>query len=450
MSTARSASSGRHATPPRLLAVRLLAKVLRRGWTLEHALAHADATPFVRELLYGVLRHYFSLSQLVSQHMQKPLRRKDFDLQCLLLTGALQIHFMRTPERAAVHESVETARRLGKPWADKLVNAVLRAVAAGTLEPTGLEARFDHPDWLIQQVREHYPDTWRDMLSANLARAPLFLRVNITKTTREAALAALREQGLLALPGALPACIALSEPVPSAQIPGIAAGQLSIQDQGAQLAATLLSPRAGLRILDACAAPGNKATHLLESAPGVSLTCVDSSQARLERLSSECARLGLAEPATFCARLEDLAWWDGRAFDAVLLDVPCSGTGTLRRHPDIKVLARPGDLDQHHLKQLRLIDAAWRTLKPGGKLLYSTCSICNRENEDSAQALLARDDALVLALPEIKASGLPHIETRCGAQLITTPHGSDAMYYALFEKRHCLLVGEAEMTDHRP
>ena len=437
--TTRTASSRDSRASPRLLAVQLLVRVLRRELTFDRALAHDRAVPFVHELLYGVLRRYFSLSQQVSRHLEKPLRHKDLDLQCLLLTGALQILFMRTPERAAVHASVDIARQLGKPWAAKLINAVLRAIAREKREPEGLEARLDHPQWFIEAVRQGFPDHWHELLAANLTRAPMFLRVNLTKTTRDLAIETLQQAlhpGVVALPGNLPTCITLSEPMPSVQIPSIAGGELSIQDQGAQLAATLIAPRAGMRILDACAAPGNKATHLLETAPGISLTCVDESASRLGRLQDECARLALPTPSIHCARLEDLAWWDGRAFDAVLLDVPCSGTGTLRRHPDIKPLIRPTDLEAHHQQQVRLLDAAWRTLKPGGRLLYSTCSMLKRENEDSVQSLARREDAELLDLPEIKAFGIAHIDTGFGTQLITTPQGPDAMFYAHLGKRH--------------
>ncbi len=424
------------ATPlPRLLAVRLLVKILKRGLPFDQALLYEHATPFVHELLYGVLRHYFSLSERVSRHLKRPLRDKDFDIQCLLMSGAFQVHHMRTPAHAAVNESVGIARRMGKPWASKLINAVLRAVARDERESESAEASFDHPQWLIEEARAQYPLYWRELLSANLTRAPLCLRVNSTKTTREAVLDALMRAGIAAAPAAIPSCIVLEQPRPSAQVPGFVNGEVSIQDQGAQLAALLLSPRPGMRVLDACAAPGNKTTHLLEYAPGISLTSVDQSELRLQRIGDECERLGLPTPQIVCARAEELAWWNGEVFDAVLLDVPCSGTGTLRRHPDIKVLTDPNDLDASQQCQKRLLHAAWRTLKPGGRLLYSTCSMLKRENEDAVQALSVRTDATVLDLSQIRASGFTHVETGSGAQLITTSRGPDAMFYALLGKR---------------
>ena len=437
MSKASPPAADQRSGSPRLLAARLLVKVLRNGLPFDQALAHPNADPFVHELIFGVCRHYFSLGLRISRHLRRPLRNKDFDLYCLLLTGAYQILRMRTPPRAAVHTAVDTARHLGKPWADKLINAVLRAVERDQDEPDNghLEARFDHPRWFIDLVRDQYPVHWQDMLRTNLTRAPLSLRVNANKTSRETALDALARQGISAKPGILPTAIDLIDPMPSAQLSGIARGDLSIQDQGAQFAALLLEPKRGERILDACAAPGNKATHLLETSSEIVLTCLDVSESRLSRLPRECERLGLPTPTMVCTPLEPLEWWDGRAFDSVLLDVPCSGTGTLRRHPDIKVLATPESIALHHHQQARLVDAAWRTLKPGGRLLYSTCSVLQEENDNALEALAIRGDAKRLSLPQIRASQLDFVETRFGAQLLTTPDGPDSMFFALFEKQ---------------
>lgn len=409
-------------------------RLLRGEIVLDRALAHPKADSFVHELLYGVCRRYFSLLGRVHRHLSRPLRRKDFDLFCLLLTGAYQLAHMRTPTHAAVHASVDVSRRLGKPWAAKLVNAVLRAVARDAGKPKGQEAELDHPTWLIEILREQYPQAWHDLLIANLTRAPMSLRVNQARCSPQECSAHLQASGLSAEPGRMPGALVLTQPVPSARVQAIAQGLASIQDEGAQLAALLLAPKAGMRVLDACAAPGNKSTHLLELAPKISLTCVDPSTRRLDRLFSECARLRLPKPQVFNSRLEDLCWWDGTPFDAVLLDVPCSGTGTLRRHPDIKLLAKEQDLQSHQAQQLRLVSAAWRTLRLGGHLLYSTCSMLRQENDDSLQELSARPDARRLTMPLVKRYALPHLETRLGTQLLSVEGGADAMYYSLFQK----------------
>ena len=414
--------------------MQLLARVLQRTLPLDQAIQHPKADAFVHELLYGVCRHYFSLTERVNRHLNRPLRSRDFDVFCLLLTAALQLRHLRVPTYAAVHTAVDVTRRIGKPWASKLVNAVLRRVAQDLGQPKGLEAQLDHPSWLIELTREQYPEYWRDILSANLTRAPMSLRVNRTRCTLEECASTLEREGHTVERGVVPGSLVLDNPAPSKLVAAVGKGLATIQDQGAQLAALLLAPKAGMHVLDACAAPGNKSTHLLELAPDMALTCVDPSARRLERLFAECERLRLPQPQIFTASLEENSWWDGRPFDAVLLDVPCSGTGTLRRHPDIKILAHQQDISRHQAQQSHLVEAAWRTLKPGGKLLYSTCSILRQENDEPLEALALRQDALRIATPLAKECGAPHQDTRLGLQLLSTQQGPDAMYYSLFEK----------------
>lgn len=418
----------------RTLAVQLLVRVLQGTLPFDQAIQHPKADPLVHELLYGVCRHYFSLTECVNRQLSRPLRRKDFDVFCLLLTAALQLRHLRVPAYAAVHTAVDVTRRIGKPWAAKLVNALLRRLAQDLGQPRGIEAQLDHPSWLIELVREQYPQTWRSIFSANLSRAPMSLRVNSARCTLEDCASLLERDGHEVEHGLLPGSLVLTNPAPSRLVTAIGKGLASIQDQGAQLAARLLAPKPGMRVLDACAAPGNKSTHLLELAQDIALTCVDPAARRLERLSAECERLQLPRPQIFNASLEDACWWDGRPFDIVLLDVPCSGTGTLRRHPDIKVLARQQDIARHQAQQTRLVAAAWRTLKPGGTLLYSTCSILSQENDEPLQALVVRQDALRIATPLLKECGVPHQDTRFGTQLLATEQGPDAMYYSLFQK----------------
>lgn len=417
-----------------MLAVRLLVRVLQRKLTLDQALVHPKADEFVHELLYGVCRHYFSLSERVNRQLSRPLRQKDMDVFCVLLTAALQIRHLRVPSYAAVHSAVDLPRRIGKPWAAKLVNAVLRRLAADSGQSKGVEAQYDHPSWLIEQIRSQYPKIWQNILLTNLSRAPMSLRVNQSRCTREECAARLEREGHAVQSGLVPGSLVLDKPTPSHQVAAIGEGLASIQDQGAQLAAWLLTPTPGMRVLDACAAPGNKTTHLLEFAPDIALTCVDPSARRLERLETECGRLRLPKPRILNVSLEEAFSRTSRPFDAVLLDVPCSGTGTLRRHPDIKILAHEPDIARHHALQSRLVAAAWRTLRPGGKLLYSTCSILRQENDEPLEALAARQDARRIATPIKQLCDVPHQDTRFGVQLIPTKQGPDAMYYSLFEK----------------
>ena len=418
----------------RVLAVRLLVRMLERGLHFDRALEHPKATPLVHELLYGVCRYYFSLTKRVSRRLSSPLRNKDFDLFCLLLIGALQLRHLRIPSHAAIHSSVEASKRLGKPWAARLINGVLRAVERDTSTLPGREAQFDHPDWLIKVLGDQYPEDWQEYLLVNQTRAPLALRVNRTLCTPEECLARLSQDGISATLGSVPGSLRLAHPMSSDQLPVLSSGMATIQDEGAQLAALLLAPKPGMRVLDACAAPGNKSTHLLESAPGIQLTCLDPDAMRLERIALECARLKLTQPKIVHSALEPLDWWDGQPFDAVLLDPPCSGTGTLRRHPDIKLRLEPADMARHQAAQSLLLDAAWRTLVTGGTLLYSTCSMLKQENDDLLEDFLARESAERLPMSLLSACGISNRDHGLGAQLLPSEAGPDAMYYSLVQK----------------
>lgn len=418
----------------RKLAVVLLVRIIERRQSFDNALAHPKATPLTHELLYGVCRHYFSLQERITRHLSMPLRKKDLDVLCLLFVGTLQLVHMRVPAHAAVHTAVEISRKLNKPWAAKLINAVLRSVQRDTRELVAPEAQFDHPSWLVRRVRDEYPDLWQDLLCANQTRAPLALRVNRSQSNQETALGRLSADGVTATPGRVPGSLTLSKPSPSDRLSVIGDGLASIQDEGAQLAALLLAPTPGMRVLDACAAPGNKTTHLLECAPTLQLTCVDSNAARLPRVAEECMRLKLPEPRIVHSTLEQLDWWDGRPFDAILLDVPCSGTGTLRRHPDIKLRLQPRDVTQHQATQKLLLNAAWRTLGKGGRLLYSTCSMLKQENDDVLEDFFVHASAQRLAMPLLHSGGLAHRRLTHGIQLLPQEDGPDAMYYSLIAK----------------
>ena len=389
----------------RLAAVRTIARLLDGGGSLTRLVPEAQAAlppgerALLRALAYGLARWADELAALVDALLERPLKARDRDVELLLRLGLFQLRHTRAAPHAVVDASVRTARALGKPWARGLVNAVLRnyqrrgeALAAGLDEA----ARLSHPRWLLERLRADWPERWREIGEANNRRGPMTLRVNVSRTDREGARATLAEAGLEAVPLAdVPTALTLGRPVDVAALPGFEDGALSVQDGAAQLAvATLLEAPlpADARLLDACAAPGGKSAQALESGRVGELVALDRDAARLERVRETLARIGLGERATLraadAAALD--AWWDGEPFDAVLIDAPCSGTGVIRRHPDIKLLRRESDVAALVAEQTRLLDALWPTLRPGGALLYASCSVLRAEGEERIVDFLAR------------------------------------------------------------
>lgn len=426
----------------RALAARAVNLVITQGRSLDDALAR-DAgvqqrdTALVHEMAYGTIRYYFALSALLSHFLRKPLKPKDGDVYALLLVGAYQLLHMRAATHAAVNETVASAEALGKEWAKGLVNGVLRSMLRAGAEEwrrviatSADEARFNHPAWLLSILRDDWPDAWESICLANDTRAPMALRVNVRKISRSDYLAKLAGAGIAAQPGAPDSAVVLEAPLAVERLPGFRDGEVSVQDAAAQFAAHLVAPSAGQRVLDACAAPGGKASHLLELAD-VDLVALDFDAARLQRVHQNFARLGLAGEIVVGDAGTPEKWWDGRPFDRILLDAPCSGTGVIRRHPDIKLLRRPDDIPRLVATQARLLNALWPLLKPGGKLLYATCSILKTENDGQAAAFLAaRNDARALPvdLPGGRAQS-------AGCQVLPGDRGMDGFYYAYLEKQ---------------
>ncbi|MEQ8493777.1 MAG: 16S rRNA (cytosine(967)-C(5))-methyltransferase RsmB, partial [Gammaproteobacteria bacterium] len=385
--------------PARAVAARLLAAVLHDGESLSRAaptqlalLGDERDRAFAQACVYGVLRHYFSLAQVLDGALARPLRARDADIRALLLSGLFQLRHMRTPPHAAVAASVEATRGLGKQWASGLVNAVLRkaahAIPAHVDEPP--DGHFEHPAWLVDRVARDWPDDWQAILAANNTQAPLTLRVNLSRCARENYLRRLDAAGLTARPGAFsPAAIVLEQAVSVEQLPGFAAGEVSVQDEAAQLAALLLDTPPGARVLDACAAPGGKTAHLLERAAGtIELHALDRDPQRLDDVAATLARLGLQAELTCIDAAATATWWDGRAFDRILLDAPCSALGVVRRHPDIRFHRSAADIDSLVTTQQGLLQALWPLVAPGGKLLYATCSVLPAENDAAIASLL--------------------------------------------------------------
>jgi 16S rRNA (cytosine967-C5)-methyltransferase len=407
------------------------------GRSLDAALAeawrrHTDprSRPAIQDLVYGTLRFLARYEALLDLLLDRPL--EDARLRSLLLVALHQLERTRAAPHAVVDHAVRAAAALKLASAKGLVNAVLRNFLRrrGELEPRALRAetaRFCHAQWWIDKLRSQYPSRYAAVLDADNEHPPLALRVNMRRTSVVTYLDLLAQAGIVA-----EACgeagVLLAKPLPAERIPGLGEGMVSVQDGAAQLAAPLLDARDGMRVLDACAAPGGKATHILELA-AVDLTALDIDEARLERVRSNLARLGLEARVAAGDAGAPGDWWDGMPYDRVLADVPCSASGIVRRHPDIKWLRRPTDLAQFARAQGRMLDALWQTLASGGKLLYATCSVFQEENSEQIAGFLDRHrDAKRLSLPAVDNNS----ELPAGQLLPDGRH--DGFFYALLQK----------------
>ena len=429
-------------------AQKLAALAVRRvldGATLPVALAAvaAGATDagrrrsLVQELAYGTLRHWGTLEALTRRLATKPFT--DPPLAALTAVALYQLGHTRAPPFAVVDRAVAAAGELARPAAKALVNALLRrylrereALDASVREdPVG---RYSYPLWWIERVRRDWPDDWEDILDAGNARPPLTVRVNRRVTTREDWLAACAAAGVAATAvGAAGAIVDPPRPVP--ELPGYAEGAFSVQDAAAQLAAPLLDLADGQRVLDACAAPGGKSTQILECAE-VELVALDSDATRLNRVRENLTRLRLDSPRVTVREGDAGAprgWWDGRPFDRIVADVPCTASGVVRRHPDGKWLRRARDVAGFGAQQARLLDALWGCVAPGGKLLYVTCSVFHDENDAQIEAFAARTPGALresITLPP----DVPHRGGQCLPSQGGAAHNQDGFFYARLRK----------------
>ena len=427
--------------PARAAAAGVVAAVVR-GRALDTAVATArqrvssDEGALLQQLAYGAVRYWYRLEPIVQSRLKRPLKRRDGDVLALLVVALYELFDMRTPAHAAVNAAVEATRGLDKGWAGALVNGVLRGVLRqrGVLADSG-DPQRDHgwPDWLAAAVRADWPADWPAIAASGTARAPLTLRVNVARTTREDYRERLAAAGIEAHPHAhAPAALELATPVPVESLPGFDAGAVSVQDAAAQLAAPLLECRPGMRVLDACAAPGGKTLHLLESAAGaLDLTAVDADAARLERVRENLERGGYVARLVAGDASRPEQWHSGQIYDRILLDAPCSATGVIRRHPDIKVLRRETDITALAQRQAQLLNALWPLLAPGGMLLYATCSLLPQENAEQIRTFLhAHPDAA-----ETPISGGWGRPGPPGRQILAGEQDMDGFYYARLTKR---------------
>lgn len=421
----------------RALAAEVLYEVVDQGQSLSNILPAAmqELKPrdhaLLQEICYGALRNLPRLEFIANQLMDKPLKGKKRVFHHLILVGIYQINFMRIPSHAAVGETVEGAKALGGYKLSGLINGVLRNYQRNqeSLNQESLlnnAGKYLHPSWLLKLLQEAYPENWEQVVEANNQKAPMWLRVNTQHHTRDEYKALLDEQEIETIthPDASDA-LKLIAPCDVKKLPGFEEGWVSVQDAAAQLAVEYLQPQDGELILDCCAAPGGKTAHILERTKNTHVVAIDSDAKRLLRVDDNLARLNLdAEVICGDARYPQ-DWWQGAQFDRILLDAPCSATGVIRRHPDIKWLRRATDIEALVELQAEIFDAMWTQLKSGGTMVYATCSITPQENKAQVEAFLKRTPDASLA---------PEHLAQIGRQILPNEQEMDGFYYAVLHK----------------
>ncbi len=424
---------------PRLAAAKALTAVLNGKASLNSSLplqldkVEVRDRGLTQDLAFGTARWQPRLSALANKLLQKPFKAADADVEALLLVGLYQLLYTRIPAHAAIGETVGCADKLKKPWAKALLNAVLRN-AQRESEALLAELEHDpvvrtaHPRWLQKSLKAFWPQQWEAICAANNAHPPMILRVNRRHHSRDGYLQLLVEAGIEAQPCAYSQDgIVLAAACDVRNLPGFAEGWISVQDEAAQLAADLLDLAPGQRVLDACCAPGGKTCHILEVEPRLAgVVAVDLEAKRLVRVRENLERLGLSAELIAADGRDTATWWDGKPFQRILLDAPCSATGVIRRHPDIKLTRQPDDIAALATLQGELLDAMWPTLEVGGILLYATCSTLPTENTEVIEAFLARTPGA----RELDIAGQFGIKQPHGRQLLAQEGGHDGFYYA--------------------
>ena len=401
----------------------------------EHSVTPRDQSLF-RQLCYGTLRLYPRLSGIVKQLVKKPLKEKDQDVWMLILLGGYQLTETRVPEHAAISATVAAIRDLKKPWAKGFVNGVLRQWQRqhpSLLEQLTPAEVVAHPEWFYQAINDAWPDQAGVIFHSNNEHPPMCLRVNSQRSNVIEYLQHLKSSDIEAI-----SCefaeqgIRLQHPLAVEKLPHFQQGWCSIQDEAPQLSASLLSLKPGLRVLDACCAPGGKTCHIIETEPQLTeVVALDVDELRLQRVEENLHRLQLKATLLSGDAGKPDNWWDGKLFDRILLDAPCSASGVIRRNPDIKLHRRAADIDKLALLQAEILQALWPTLKPGGLLLYATCSVLPAENEHIIAAFCQRQgDAKHVVIDTNWGLVRDH-----GRQLFPQPQGHDGFYYALLEKK---------------
>ena len=430
-------------TAARPAAAKVISDVIRHHRSLNGVLRTAllslpdGERSLCQQLCYGVIRWQPQLQAITEQLLSKSLKNKDSDIQALLLCGLYQLRAMRLPEHAALSETVNGCAALGKPWAKGLINASLRNYQRNQSDIDSKvlandAAKFAHPDWLIQTIKQDWPEQWQQVLEANNQQPPMFLRVNQQQHSQQQYLGLLIENDIPASEVKQSSeAILLNSPCDVYQLPGFETGAASVQDAAAQQVAAILQIGPKQRILDACAAPGGKTCHILETEPSNEVIALDIDPARLTQIKQNTDRLGLHATLKAADAGDTESWWDGKKFDRILIDAPCSGSGVIRRHPDIKLLRRPSDIDTLVEKQQQLLENLWPLLNTDGLLVYATCSLIQRENEQQIMDFLTKH-------PEAEEHQLnppPATRRTAGYQRLPGDDNLDGFYYACLRYR---------------
>ena len=426
---------------PRQLAVAALSDVLDSGLNLTDSPALQEGPKdrnlsMSRHLAYGVLRWLTALEWLANQLLSKPVRQRDRTVWRLILLGIYQLWQDQMPAYAAVNETAECARQLGKPWAVAIINAVLRRFQRERElwldRLSAQDEQYAHPQWMLEKFRADWPDLWPELVKANNQQAPMWLRINRRGPGKHAVCRQLEAQGfeVRGHPWAVDA-IHISPAAHVHALAGFDAGHFSVQDPAAQLAADLLDVHDGMHVLDACAAPGGKTCHLLERVPGAMVTAVDQHVRRVDLVRENLQRLNLNANLIVGDATEPGAWWDGIPFQRILLDAPCTATGVIRRHPEIKHLRQAEHVHQAARLQQRLLQQLWPLLEAGGILVYATCSVFQDENSCRINSFLIQQDDVEEQPARVSwGHSQPH-----GRQILPGEQEMDGFYYAILHKR---------------
>jgi len=426
----------------RQLATQVLVKVLKDGQSLTAALDAVLAAvelpkdrAFIQAMCYGVMRDYHCLDFVLSQLLGKPLRNKDTDIKVLMLMGLHQLRAMRVKDHAAVSETVAAIGK--KSWAKSVINAVLRRYLreqeslAAQIEKDPV-ALYSHPAWLVGKLNKNWAEQAQDLMLENNRQPPMILRVNLRHCTQTEYLKLLQREEIEAEIVAISeTAIKLTQAVTVELLPKFSQGWVSVQDTAAQFAAPLLDAKEGMTVLDMCAAPGGKTASMLERQIGLKVTAIDIDEKRLQRVNENLQRLNLKAEVIVADASQPDSWWNGKPFERILVDAPCSALGVIRRHPDIKFLRRPEDINVLQALQQQILAAAWKMLASGGVLLYATCSVLKQENEKQVLNFLAEHSDSF----EIPIDADWGIQQAVGRQILTGQHGMDGFYYARLGKR---------------